>query len=316
MERVLMYTQFFGFKENPFKIGFDPDYLFPGKNHGEAIAHLNYALIKGEGFVATIGNHGVSKTMVCRSVAEKLDPAVAEFVYIGNPASNAQELLKTVNAAYHIHSRHGSIKKLIDALNTFSMQKKQEGKKVALFIDNAHKLTSDVLEQIPLIGNLETSRDKLVQIVFIGEPELSDMLSSAELRQIGQRVSVGYHIQALSFEETTGYIYHRLKVASSGPPLRFDRKAVRRIFKFSGGIPRIINVVCNWALAVAYTRNDRRSTDEIAREAITYLSQHGRPAVFRFWKRRHLGWAIAGGCFLLVMALPAFFSTQPSRYPF
>jgi len=297
-----MFTQFFGFRENPFKLGFDPEYLFLGRHHEEAIAHLNYALMEGEGFIAITGDHGVGKTMVCRSFAERLDPGVAEFAYIDNPAPNAQELLKTVNSRFEIHSSNQSVKKLIDALNAFLMREKSEGKKVALFIDNAHRLTRDVLEQVRLISNLETSRDKLIQIVLIGEPELSDMLASRQLRQIGQRVSVGYHIQALSFEETVGYIHHRLRVASSGPLVHFEQKALHRIFKFSGGIPRRINVACDRALAVACARNKRHITDEIAEEAITYLSQRAKPAFFRIWKRRYFGWAIAGGCLLLVLA--------------
>jgi general secretion pathway protein A len=302
-----MFTQFFGFRENPFKLGFDPEYLFLSRHHEEAIAHLNYALMEGEGFIAITGNRGVGKTMVCRSFAERLNPGVAEFAYIDNPAPSAQELLKTVNTRFQIHSGNQSVKKLIDALNAFLMQKKSEGKKVALFIDNAHRMTSDVLEQVRLISNLETSRDKLVQIILIGEPELSDMLASHQLRQLGQRVSVGYHIQALSFEETMGYIQHRLTVASSGPLVQFDKKALQRIFKFSGGIPRTINAVCDRALAVACARKERRITGEIAEEAITYLSQRARPGLFRFWKGRQRDWAIAGSCFLLVIAATAYF---------
>jgi type II secretory pathway predicted ATPase ExeA/cell division septation protein DedD len=302
-----MFTQFFGFRENPFKTGFDPEYLFLGKQHEEAIAHLNYALMEGEGFIAITGNQGVGKTMVCRSFVEKLDPSTAEYAYMDNPAPNAQQLLKTIDARFQICSSDNSIKKLIDALNAFLMQKKLEGKKVFLFFDNAHRLTSDVLEQIRLISNLETSRDKLVQIVLIGEPELSDMLASRQLRQIGQRVSVGYHIHALSFEETMGYIQHRLNVASSSPLVRFDQKAVRRIFKFSGGIPRTINVVCDRALTVACARNEQCVTDEIAKKAITHLSQPASPAFWDFWKHRYVGWVIPGCCVLLAMAAAIYF---------
>lgn len=302
-----MFTQFFGLSENPFKLAVDPKYLFLGRDHEEAIAHLNYALMEGEGFIAITGAHGVGKTMVCQSFVEKLDPRVAEFVYVNEPASHPQELLKTIHAKLKIRSSGNSTKKLVDALNAFLMRRKLEGKKVALFIDNAHRLASDVLEQIRLISNLETSRDKLLQIVLIGQPELSDMLASHRLRQIGQRVSVGVRINALSFEETRGYIQHRLTIASSGPPVRFEQKAVRRIFKYSKGIPRTINIVCDRSLAVAHARNERRITDEIAKEAIRYFIERAAPGFWGFRKRTKIGWLMTGCCFLLMIGGAVYF---------
>jgi len=310
-----MFVQYFDFRENPFKLAFDPAYLFLGRHHEEAIAHLKYAVLEGEGFIAITGEKGVGKTMVCRSFAEKLDKNT-EVAYIYKPASDSKKLLKDINTEFGIRSETEGDKGLTDSLNTFLMQKKLKGKKVAIFIDDAQSLNRDVLEQVRLISNLETTKDKLLQIILIGEPILSKMLTSHDLRQIGQRVSVGYHIDAFTYNETMVYIQHRLTIASKGPPVQFDPKAVRRIFKYSGGIPRTINIACDRALMVAYARKERLITGAIAEEAISNLIGRSEEAFSNFRRRKMIGWATAGCClFLIIIGAAYLFKDSATENP-
>ena len=294
-----MLLPYFNLKENPFNLSIDPAYLYLGRHHEEANAHLTYAVSEGEGFIVITGERGVGKTTVCRSFIEGLDRNV-ETAYIDRSTSNPQKLLLYIVAEFKIRSATERIKDLADALNEFLIQKKLEGKKVAVFIDDAHKLNSEVLEQVRLISNLETSKDKLLQLVLIGEPKLSEMLNSNELRQIGQRVSVGYRIGPLTHDETVGYIQHRLTIASKGPPIRFDRKAVRRIFKYSRGIPRNINVACTQALEIAYKHKLKIIEIGIARAAIRHLNDRAETEEPKSRNRR-LPQSIAAICCLIFM---------------
>ncbi|MEZ4567337.1 MAG: AAA family ATPase [Desulfobacterales bacterium] len=211
-----MYTQFFGFKERPFKLVPDPDYLFLGKTHEEALAHLRYAVGQGEGFVEIIGEIGTGKTMLCRTFLEGLGPDV-ESAYIFNPRLDALDLLKAVNDEFGISAAHDSIKALVDELNTFLIEKKAAGRSVVLVIDEAQNLSRDVLEQIRLLSNLETTKDKLLQIVLAGQPELGVMLDSYDLRQLGQRISLSCRLSPLTYAETKAYIAHRVGVAALKP---------------------------------------------------------------------------------------------------
>ena len=301
-----MFLPYFNFKENPFNLTIDLAYLYMGRHQEEANAHLTYAVSEGEGFIVITGERGVGKTTVCRSFLERLDTNV-ETAYIDRSTSNPQKLLLHITAKFNIRSHTKSIKDLADALNEFLMQKKIEGKKVAVFIDDAHKLSSDVLEQVRLISNLETTRDKLLQLVLIGEPKLSEMLNSNELRQIGQRVSVAYCIGPLTPDETFGYIQHRLTIATKGPPIRFDRKAVRRIFKYSRGIPRNINVACNLTLEFAYRQKQKTIHTDIAKAAMRQLSDRDEKEGTKFRNQRPLGLVAAICCLTFAIAAAAFF---------
>jgi general secretion pathway protein A len=301
-----MFLPYFNFKENPFSPTIDLAYLYLGHHHEEANAHLTYAVSEGEGFIVITGERGVGKTTVCRSFLEGLDTNV-ETAYIDRSTSNPQKLLLYIIAEFKIRSDPVRIKDFSDALNEFLMQKKLEGKKVVVFIDDAHKLNRYVLEQVRLISNLETSKDKLLQIVLIGEPKLSEMLNSNELRQIGQRVSVGYCIGPLTYDETIGYIQHRLTIASKGAPLRFAPKAVRRIFKYSHGIPLNINVVCNQTLEIAYKRKLKYIDTDITKTAIRYLSDRAETGEPKSRNRWLPGSIAAICCLIFVIAIAAFF---------
>jgi general secretion pathway protein A len=307
-----MFLPYFNFKENPFNLTIDPAYLYLGHHHEEANAHLTYAVSEGEGFIVITGDRGVGKTTICRNFLEGLGTNV-EAAYIDRSTSNPKKLLLYINAEFKIHTETEGIKDLADSLNAFLMQKKIDGKKVAVFIDDAHKLNSDVLEQVRLISNLETSEEKLLQLILIGEPKLSEMLNSNELRQIGQRVSVSYCMGPLSHDETVGYVHHRLTIASKGPPIRFDPKAVRRIYKHSRGIPRNINIVCHQALEIAYRRKLRYIDTNLAKAAIHYLrarAENARPKSRKLW----LAGSIAV-LFCLIFATAVFYFRSDSDRP-
>jgi general secretion pathway protein A len=269
-----MYNQFFGFKERPFKLVPDPDYLFLSQSHEEALAHLRYALTDGEGFVEIIGEIGTGKTMLCRTFLESLN-ADTESAYIFNPRMDAVDLLKAINDEFGIAAGHQSIKDLIDALNIFLIKKKALGKKVILLIDEAQNLSKEVLEQIRLLSNLETTKDKLLQIILVGQPELGVILDSYELRQLGQRISLSCRLRPLTCSETKAYIAHRIHVASQTSAPVFSNSAIRRIYKFSGGIPRLINMACDRSLLTAFGRHRLKVSGSIAKAAIQELTVRG-----------------------------------------
>lgn len=297
-----MYNQFFGFKERPFKLVPDPDYLFLSKSHEEALAYLKYALAEEEGFVEIIGEVGTGKTMLCRAFLENLGSEV-ESAYIFNPKLNAIELLKAVNDEFGIHSDGNDAKSLIDALNGFLMGKRAEGKKAILIIDEAQNLSKEVLEQIRLLSNLETTKNKLLQIILVGQPELSEMLDSYELRQLGQRISLSCRLRPLTYSETRQYIDHRIHVASSKPGAIFGRSAIRRIYRYSGGIPRLINIACDRALLAAYGFNSPGVSGNISRAAISELLSRGDMKLYAAGYGRKKLMALISLCVVLVLVL-------------
>jgi general secretion pathway protein A len=270
-----MYNQFFGFAERPFRLVPDPAYLFLSAHHEEALAHLKYAVSEGEGFVEITGEVGTGKTLLCRTFLEQLDDDV-ESAYIFNPRLSALELIKAVNDEFGVQTKDGGgIKDHIDALNMFLMQKKAEGKKVVLVIDEAQNLDIDVLEQVRLLSNLETTRSKLLQIILAGQPELGEKLDSHQLRQLGQRITLSCRLRPLTPKETGDYIRHRIQVASRKTVDIFTRRAVKKIYHYSGGIPRLINIACDRALLCAYGFNQHKVAAAIADAAIAELASRG-----------------------------------------
>jgi general secretion pathway protein A len=269
-----MYNKFFGFKERPFQLLPNPAYLFLARSHEEAMAHLTYAITQGDGFVEITGEVGTGKTTLCRAFLESLDKDT-EVAYIFNPKMDSIQLLKAINDEFGIPSDADNTKDLIDTLNRFLIEKKTQGKKVIILIDEAQNLSKDVLEQIRLLSNLETSTSKLLQIILVGQPELGEMLDSYELRQLGQRISLSCHLLPLTYKETRDYINHRIHIASQNPDVSFTRGAFREIYKYSKGIPRLINIVCDRALLCAFGLNRKRITRAIVRSAIKELTSRG-----------------------------------------
>lgn len=269
-----MYKNFFGFKERPFKLVPNPDYLFLSKSHEEALAHLAYAMKQGDGFVEITGEVGTGKTTICRAFLERLDEST-EAAYIFNPKLDSIQLIKAINYEFGIGSDSDNIKDLINTLNVFLMEKKAEGKNVVLLIDEAQNLNKEVLEQLRLLSNLETTRHKLLQIILVGQPELGEKLDSRDLRQLSQRITLSCRLIPLNYRETKEYIQHRINIASQKTGVQFTRTAYRYIYQYSRGIPRSINIVCGRVLLTAFGQDQQTITGKIARISIRELAGRG-----------------------------------------
>ncbi len=266
-----MYNNFFGLKERPFKLVPNPAYLFLSRSHEEALAHLTYAINQGDGFVKITGEVGTGKTTLCRVFLETADKSI-EAAYIFNPNLDSLHLLKAINDEFRINSTPDNTKELIDIFNAFLIEKTTDGKKVILIIDEAQNLSREVLEQLRLLSNLETTQNKLVQIILVGQPELREILDSYELRQLGQRITLSCHILPLTKKETRDYIWHRIHIAALKPRIKISWFAHDLIYTYSGGIPRLINIVCDRSLLTAYGIEKRTISKSIVKSSIRELS--------------------------------------------
>jgi general secretion pathway protein A len=248
-----MYTEFFGLKEKPFALVPDPRYLYLGSSHREALAHLLYGVEAGEGFIEVVGQVGTGKTTLCRTLVDRIGPDV-EIGFIFNPSPSEFELLAAINREFGLPTASRTRTELIEDLNRFLVEKKAAGRRILLVIDEAQNLDADVLEQIRLLSNLETEREKLLQIVLLGQPELEEHLSRSELRQLRQRITVRWRLDPFTRDETAAYLEHRLRVAGARDPRLFSRGAIAAIYRASRGIPRVINSLADRALLDAYSR--------------------------------------------------------------
>ncbi|MDH3273287.1 MAG: AAA family ATPase [Gammaproteobacteria bacterium] len=268
-----MYTRFFGLNEKPFSITPDPRYLFMSARHGEALAHLVYGVTESGGFMQLTGEVGTGKTTLVRTLLLNRMPANANVAVVLNPQLSALEFLVTICEELHVpvpDDRH-SIKALIDTLNAYLLEVHADGRRTILVVDEAQNLAPDVLEQLRLLTNLETAKQKLLQIVLIGQPELRELLARNDLRQLAQRITGRYHLEPLSREETEQYIEHRLKVAGALGEV-FDTGAKREVFRLTQGVPRLINVICDRALLGAFSIESRRVNRRIIRRAATEIT--------------------------------------------
>ena len=264
-----MYHPFFGLTEQPFSIAVNPRYLFMSDRHREALAHLLYGVGSGGGFVLLTGEVGTGKTTLNRCLLDQL-PANTDIAIVLNPALSATELLASVCDEFEIRypSETQSLKTLTDALHRFLLANHAEGRQTVLMIDEAQHLDFDVLEQIRLLTNLETDEKKLLQIILTGQPELESMLERPELRQLNQRITARYQLTALDAQETQNYVRHRLSISglAAGRSL-FTPSALKRVFRLTGGIPRLINLLCDRAMMGAYGRNEAVVSAAIVRQA-------------------------------------------------
>ncbi|RYF16396.1 MAG: AAA family ATPase [Comamonadaceae bacterium] len=283
-----MYAAYFGLRQEPFSIAPDPRLLFMSEQHREALAHLLYGVQGGGGFVLLTGEIGTGKTTVCRCFLDQA-PAQCNLAYIFNPKLTVLELLETVchefgvEAALPAH-RAATVKDYLDPLNAFLLQAHGAGRNNVLVIDEAQNLAPEVLEQLRLLTNLETSERKLLQIILIGQPELRDMLARPELEQLAQRVIARYHLGALDETDSAQYVRHRLEVCGLDRPLPFDRAALRQVHQASGGVPRRINLLCDRALLGAFATGQGQVTRRIvAKAAAEVFPRATRPA--RGWPR-------------------------------
>lgn len=274
-----MYSRYFGLAEPSFSIAPDPHYLFLSEQHREALAHLLYGAGEVGGFVLLTGEVGTGKTTVCRAFLEQLPPGV-EVALILNPMQSANELLVNICEEFRIQLPPGrrSVKLLVDRLNQHLLDAHANARRAVLVIDEAQNLRPHVLEQIRLLTNLETTKQKLLQIFLIGQPELRRLLESEQLRQLDQRITARFHLTAFDLKETGDYIRHRVAVAGVDRPL-FTRGALRLVHHYSGGIPRRINILCDRALLGAcVTRVSQVTAAIVAKAAAEVLGQTGRPA--------------------------------------
>ena len=264
-----MYHDYFGLKEPAFSIAVNPKYLYMSAQHKEALAHLIYG-VQGGGFVLLSGEVGTGKTTIIRCLLEQL-PENTEIAFVLNPMANVQEMLLTICEELHINvgTEHVSIKTMMDVLQKRLLENFTQGKRTVLLIDEAQLLSADVLEQIRLLTNLETSTDKLLQIVLVGQPEVNSLLSQPRLRQLSQRITARFHLQPLNLHETALYIDHRLNVAGKreGRSI-FPKNIIKKIHAFSGGIPRLINIICERLLVGAYGHNKYEIDSQIYKLAV------------------------------------------------
>lgn len=284
-----MYAAYFGLKENPFNLSPEPRYLFLSEQHRDALNCLIYGIKEKKGFVLISGGIGLGKTTICRSLLGSLDDSV-ETALIFNTAFSDIELLETVVKEYGITIKNKlKTKKIyIDALNNFLLGNFAAGKTAVLLIDEAQNLSHGVLEQIRMLSNLETETEKLIQIILIGQPELANTLMLPALRQLNERITVRYDLKPLSLSEVRNYIEHRLKIADGPGSLKFTKGAFNLIYKFSEGIPRRINALCDRALLIAYTKNVSKIDRRIVTLAIKDIGTNYFQKTMNGWRKMWL----------------------------
>ncbi|NMG46302.1 AAA family ATPase [Aromatoleum toluvorans] len=292
-----MYNEYFGFSAAPFSIAPDPRYLFMSDRHREALAHLLYGLRIDGGFVLLTGEVGTGKTTICRCLLEQV-PEGCDIAFILNPKVDTVELLATLCDELHVPIAAGerSIKVLVDHINRYLLEANARGRKTVLIVDEAQNLSNEVLEQLRLLTNLETNERKLLQIILLGQPELRERLAQPEMRQLAQRIVARYHLEPLTRPELGAYVKHRLEV-SGGQQRLFSDGVLDRLYRLSGGTPRLVNVICDRALLGTYVEGGtsvaRATLDKAAAEV---LGEERKPSpARRIALASALGVALAGG---------------------
>ena len=286
-----MYEDFFGLSDLPFRLTPDPRYLFLSPKHAEALAHLRLGLTESSGFVCITGDIGAGKTTLLRTFLAELGPDVSA-AYIFNPALSARELLQRINHELGVPTA-GSEMELVDALNAHLLAQRRAGKLSVVVVDEAQALSVELLEQLRLLSNLETTTEKLLRLVLVGQPQLRTLLVDPELAQLNQRITLRWHIGPLSFEETVAYVQHRLGVASEGRATQlFTRSALALLHSYAKGVPRLVNMISHRSLLAAFVAKERQVTNATVRRAYREieavpLRQEGRGRV------RRVGWIAA-----------------------
>ena len=300
-----MYTSFFGFKENPFNLTPDPRFLFLSRYHKEALDHMLYGIKERKGFIAITGGIGTGKTTLCRHFLTHLDPDTKSAL-IFNSFISDKELLVTINQEFNIAMAPGaeSKKDYIDALNGFLLDNFSKGGNAVLLIDEAQNLSYSVLEQLRMLSNLETEKEKLIQIILVGQPELKELLAAPSLRQLDERITVRYDLKALDPKDIKGYVDHRLVVAGSRGELTFSNVAIKTIFAYSRGNPRRINAVCDRALLIAYAAEKYTISARMVSKAVEEVGGHLRkePRRRHFFAYRFRWAALFIGLLLVIAA--------------
>jgi len=286
-----MYLEYYGLKEVPFSITPDPRYVFLSERHRDALAHLLYGIGKGGrgGFVQLTGEVGTGKTTLSRLLLEQL-PENTRVALVLNPRISSVEMLETIceELKLDVAAQRGSVKGLVDVLNTYLLDAYAQGLRVVLIVDEAQELSTESLEQVRLLTNLETPTQKLLQVILLGQPELRDKLHQPELRQLAQRITARYHLTPLDRSETEAYVRHRLAVAGAARS-PFSRLGLRALYQRSGGIPRLINVIADRALMAGFAREE----DSIGERLVDRAADETLPGTARYWLHRYGRWVAA-----------------------
>jgi len=300
-----LYEAFYGLREKPFSLTPNPGYVFYTESYLAALEQIRFGLEQKEGFLLLTGLVGTGKTTLCRELLGVLDPRKYRTALLFNPFLNAHEMLQALLSEFGCNYPPGaSRKELLDRLNRYLLAQLVEGRICVAIFDEAQHLSPELLEQIRVLSNLETASDKLLQILLVGQPELRERIQQS-LAQLDQRVSIRCTLQPLSRQETERYIYHRLNVAGAQGRIQFSARALRRIHQASGGIPRLINLICDRTLLAGYVAQTMRLGRRHVEQAVAALRgdlPDGRRA--RRSPARRVG-AVAIGVFLLAAAAAA-----------
>jgi general secretion pathway protein A len=262
-----MYKRFYNLRRNPFDITPDPSFLFPTKKHNEALAALYYGVKRRKGFVVLTGEVGTGKTVLVRCMLQILNRANVAYAYVFNPVLSPMEFLQYVAGDLRLSTAGKNKSELLLELSSFVIARYQKGLTTVLVVDEAHHLSTEVLEEIRLLTNLETRDAKLLQILLVGQPELDEKLDSVDLRQLKQRIALRSHLGPLELEDTSGYIYRRLQIAGNTNPTEvFPIETIEEVHRQSRGYPRLINTLCENALIQGYARQTRNISPEVIEE--------------------------------------------------
>jgi len=265
-----MYEKHFSFKCKPFELIPNPDFLFQSSTHKKAITYIDYGIKEKIGFILLTGEIGSGKTSIVRNLIKNLNGSV-RLSRINNTKVSSEQLIAMINEDFGLDVEGKGKTKLLSQLNEFLIGQYSDKLQPILLIDEAQNLTPDLLEEIRMLSNLETDRAKLLQIILVGQPELKKTLMMPELMQLRQRININYHIAPLTIDETEKYIKHRLSVAGNPEAIEFEGNMVHRIYQFSGGIPRLINILCDFGLLAAYVDSKKTVNLEIIQEVVKDL---------------------------------------------
>jgi general secretion pathway protein A len=306
-----MHEDYYGFSEKPFSLTPDPKYLYKSASHASALDLLQYAIRRREGFVVVTGDIGTGKTTLCRAILEQVDRKTFTALVL-NPFLSEEDLLRSILQDFGVVSREEmkrgrlagvSKQELIDTLNDFLLSLLPLGAGALLIIDEAQNLPRQVLEQIRILSNLETDKEKLLQIVLVGQLNLKDLLRSPELRQLDQRVSIRLELKPLTREETSAYIAHRLTIAGGGAVVRFAPRALDLVYRYTSGIPRLINLVCDRALLGGYSARTDRITPEIVTAAVRGLDSAAPHGSLLGWMQQRAAAFAAGAAVMAAISI-------------
>ena len=268
-----MYLEYLGLREKPFAITADPSFLYLSKKHREALAHMVYGIRERKGFIEITGDVGTGKTTICKALLRQLDHSTKTALVLQSGLSELQ-LLFAVVKDFGLNPMRTNRLDLFNQLNQFLLDEAAMGNNIVLIIDEAQNLSLRVLEQIRMLSNLETDKEKLIQIILVGQPQLREKLLRPSLEQLRQRIGVRYHIGPLDAEEVSTYIYHRLRVAGSDGTLQWMPEAVEEVYRCSKGTPRLINLICDRTLLACYVYRSKRVDRELVRRSYQELQGH------------------------------------------